>query len=85
MNAVIGLSRILMDTDLSSEQHHYLNLINDSGRLLVTIINVLLFPHALSSLLVSFLLTSSSPFCRMCWTLAESKVEGSSSKTAPTP
>jgi hypothetical protein len=40
MNAVIGLSRILMDTELSAEQYHYLNLINDSGRLLVSIINV---------------------------------------------
>lgn len=40
MNAVIGLSRLLMDTELSAEQHHYLNLINDSGRLLVSIINV---------------------------------------------
>ena len=40
MNAVIGMSRILLDTELSDEQHHYLNLINDSGRLLVSIINV---------------------------------------------
>ena len=39
MNAVLGLSRLLQDTELTSEQSSYLTMISNSGKLLLTIIN----------------------------------------------
>ena len=39
MNAVLGLSRLLQDTELSAEQQSYLTMIANSGKLLLTIIN----------------------------------------------
>ena len=39
MNAVLGLSRLLQDTELTSEQSSYLTMITNSGKLLLTIIN----------------------------------------------
>jgi GAF domain-containing protein len=39
MNAVIGISRLLADTNLSLEQQQYVSMINSSGQLLLSIIN----------------------------------------------
>jgi GAF domain-containing protein len=40
MNAVIGIGRLLYDTQLTLEQQQYVQMINNSGHLLLTIINV---------------------------------------------
>lgn len=42
MNAVIGMAELLNDTELSSKQRYYLQLIRDSGNLLVGLINDLM-------------------------------------------
>ena len=42
MNAVLGLSRLLADTELSGEQSQYLSMITSSGELLLSIINDIL-------------------------------------------
>ena len=42
MNAVLGLSRLLLSTDLSHEQEQYLLMIANSSHLLLTIINDIL-------------------------------------------
>ena len=39
MNAVIGIGRLLADTSLTLEQQQYVQMINNSGHLLLTIIN----------------------------------------------
>ena len=39
MNAVLGIGRLLADTDLTLEQQQYVQMITNSGRLLLTIIN----------------------------------------------
>ena len=39
MNAVLGICRLLADTTLSLEQQQYVTMINNSGHLLLTIIN----------------------------------------------
>ena len=41
-NAVLGLSRLLADTELSGEQAQYLSMITSSGELLLSIINDIL-------------------------------------------
>lgn len=42
MNAVIGMTRLLMETDLRAEQHDYLETIHNSGNALLSIINDIL-------------------------------------------
>ena len=42
MNAVLGISRLLADTNLSLEQQQYVTMIMNSGHLLLTIINDIL-------------------------------------------
>ena len=42
MNAVLGISRLLADTNLSLEQQQYVTMITNSGHLLLTIINDIL-------------------------------------------
>jgi len=42
MNGVIGITGLLMDTNLSSEQHDYVDTIRDCGQNLLTIINDIL-------------------------------------------
>ena len=42
MNSVIGLSRILLDTDLTSEQHRYAKIINNDSEALLSLINDIL-------------------------------------------
>lgn len=42
MNAVIGMAELLNDTDLNSKQRYYLQLIRDSGNMLVALFNDLL-------------------------------------------
>ena len=39
MNAVLGLARLMLDTELSAEQSSYLSMITNSGKLLLTIIS----------------------------------------------
>jgi hypothetical protein len=45
MNAVIGIGRLLADTQLTLEQQQYTQMINNSGHLLLTIINVRASAH----------------------------------------
>ncbi|RQW80869.1 MAG: response regulator [Methanothrix sp.] len=42
MNAVIGMTRLLMETDLKAEQKDYLETIHNSGNALLTVINEIL-------------------------------------------
>ena len=42
MNAVLGLGRLLADTSLSLEQQQLVQMISNSGHLLLTIINDIL-------------------------------------------
>jgi signal transduction histidine kinase len=42
MNAVMGVTRLLIDTPLSLEQQQYVSMISNSGHLLLTIINDIL-------------------------------------------
>ena len=42
MNGVIGMTRLLLDTDLSSEQREYADVIDTSGRALLEVINDIL-------------------------------------------
>jgi len=42
MNAVIGMTRLLMETDLKGEQRDYLETIHNSGNALLTVINEIL-------------------------------------------
>ena len=42
MNAVLGVGRLLADTNLSLEQQQYVSMIQNSGSLLLTIINDIL-------------------------------------------
>ena len=42
MNAVLGIGRLLADTNLTLEQQQYVQMINNSGHLLLTIINDIL-------------------------------------------
>src|SRR4051812_29594800 len=42
MNAVLGVSRLLSDTQLTGEQSQYLQMITSSGELLLSIINDIL-------------------------------------------
>lgn len=42
MNGVMGMTKILMDTELSDEQMHYLNLINSCGENLLDLLNDIL-------------------------------------------
>ena len=41
-NAVLGVSRLLQSTPLTTEQEQYVQMINNSGHLLLTIINDIL-------------------------------------------
>lgn len=53
MNAVLGLSRLLATTSLSLEQQQYVSMIENSGQLLLTIINDILdysSVHSISNL-----------------------------------
>jgi len=49
MNAVLGVSRLLADTALHDEQRHYVNMITNSGHLLLTIISDILDLSATAS------------------------------------
>ncbi|MHB8899096.1 MAG: ATP-binding protein [Thermoguttaceae bacterium] len=42
LNAVIGLTALVLDTELSAEQQEYLNLVRDSGEALLQVINDIL-------------------------------------------
>jgi signal transduction histidine kinase len=42
MNAVIGVAQLLEATSLNSSQQHYINLLKNSGKLLLGIINDIL-------------------------------------------
>jgi signal transduction histidine kinase len=57
MNAVLGICRLLSDTQLSLEQHQYITMISHSGQLLLTIINDILVSAQY------LLLFSADPFC----------------------
>ena len=42
MNGILGVTQLLQDTELNSQQNHYLNIINNSCRILLRLINDLL-------------------------------------------
>lgn len=42
MNAIIGLTDLLLETQLSATQHEYLNMVQDSGQALLTLLNDIL-------------------------------------------
>ncbi len=42
MNGVLGMTQLLAETDLTEKQEHYVNVLNQSGRLLMTVLNDIL-------------------------------------------
>jgi len=79
MNAVIGIGRLLSDTQLSLEQQQYVQMINHSGHLLLTIINDILELSKLEHSGVSLNFSSHNPSdvvesaALMCYEMAVSK------------
>lgn len=79
MHIILGTSRLLQDTDLTAEQSSYLQMITNSGKLLLTIINdVLDFSRIESnSLELEYrrfsLLECVENACHLCWDMASKK------------
>ena len=42
MNGVLGMAQLLAETDLTEKQNHYISVLNQSGRLLMTVLNDIL-------------------------------------------
>lgn len=89
MNAVLGIGRLLQETHLSTEQQQYVSMINNSGQLLLSIINDVL---DLSRIESGKLELERSPFSilecvensvQLCWTTAHAKRLDLSYEIAP--